>query len=263
MRKDWVSSPADPLDAGAFWDAHWQSSESPGAADIRRSDEYRWLRANVPRFARGGLDVLDCGCGRGEWMEALRGDGHRPYGIDLARQTLQTIDPTSRRTTAVSDFRKLAFADARFDLAINWGGVEHHEDGPAVALREAWRVLRPGGFLVVTTPCHNRRIKLLDGWRGDGETTAPGTRFYQYRFTPAELRAALARAGFAQVRSRVIAGRQGMSRCLDQELRPVAARLPVRVRWVMVRAGGLLLRPFLGHMVLAAGRKPERPETGA
>jgi SAM-dependent methyltransferase len=256
MRKDWVESPDDPRDAGAFWDAHWQSAETPRApADIRRSDEYRWLRRHVPGFAQGGLDVLDCGCGRGEWMQALRDDGHRPYGTELARQTLLAITPLARRTAAISDFRRLAFGDARFDLVLNWGGVEHDEAGPKAALGEAWRVLRPGGHLAVTTPCHNTRLKALDRWRRP-DAPAPNARFYQYRFTPAELRAQLEANGFEQVHSRVIAGQQGMSRALTQELKPVAAHLPVRARWVIVRAGGRLLRPWLGHMVLAAGRRP-------
>jgi SAM-dependent methyltransferase len=258
MRKDWVGAGAAAADGGAFWDAHWDASGSaPTVDDLRRSDEYRFLGACVPGFRRGGLDVLDCGCGQGIWMRLLREGGHRPVGVDLARQTLARLDPACRGGAMIGDFRRLGLRSGRFDLVINWGGVEHHEDGPEVALREAARVLRPGGHLVVTTPCHNTRVRWLDRWRGL-EPPAEG-RFYQYRFTPGELRAELARVGFEDVGVRVIAGAQGMTRSLDQELRGVARRLPVRARWVLVRAGGVLLRRWLGHMVIAVGRKPEPP----
>jgi SAM-dependent methyltransferase len=262
MRKDWhAAASVEPKDAAAFWDDHWDAAGAPPTArELRGSDEYRHLCRLVPGFAAGGLAVLDCGCGRGQWMQLLREDGHRPFGVDLARQTLQALEVPSRGTAILGDFRALALAAERFDLVINWGGIEHHEDGPAVALREAWRVLRPGGHVVVTTPCHNPRLRLLDRLRGEPKAAA-GARFYQYRFTPAELRGELAQAGFDDVVTRVIAGREGVSRSLGQELRPVAARLPVRAQWLLVRAGGLLLRPLLGHMVLSVGRKPGAART--
>jgi SAM-dependent methyltransferase len=254
MRKDWHAAAASGT--AAFWDAHWDAAGAPPtAADLRRGDEYNWLRRLVPGFDRGGLDVLDCGCGRGQWMQLLREDGHRPFGVDLARQTLEALDASSRGAVVLGDFRTLAFAGGRFDLLINWGGIEHHEDGPAVALREAWRVLRPGGHVVVTTPCHNARLRLLDRVRGEPRPD-PGARFYQYRFAPAELHHELERAGFEGIRTRVIAGREGMTRSLTQELRPLGSRLPVRAQWVLVRAGGLFLRRWLGHMLLGVGRRP-------
>lgn len=54
------------------------------------------------------------------------------------------------------DATALPFADASFDAAMLLDLLEHVQDDAAVAA-EAWRVVRPGGFILVSTP--------RDSWR--------------------------------------------------------------------------------------------------
>uniref|UniRef100_E6Q525 Methyltransferase type 11 domain-containing protein n=1 Tax=mine drainage metagenome TaxID=410659 RepID=E6Q525_9ZZZZ len=60
---------------------------------------------------------------------------------------------------------RLPFDDACFDVAIFGEVIEHLVD-PDAALQEISRVLRPGGYLVLTTPnlaCWFNRIVLVIG----------------------------------------------------------------------------------------------------
>ncbi len=99
--------------------------------------------------------VLDAGCGHGFYLRTLR-------EISEARGTGVEFRPSwvaeGRRTLAGSgaglvrgDVMRLPFAAGRFDKAILSEVLEHVEDDLS-ALREAHRVLRPGGVLAVTVP---------------------------------------------------------------------------------------------------------------
>jgi len=66
------------------------------------------------------------------------------------------IDPDAR-SSVVGDATTLPFDDARFDAVTFFDVLEHIPDD-AAAVREALRVLRPGGWLLVTTPNHTWRF---------------------------------------------------------------------------------------------------------
>jgi len=92
--------------------------------------------------------VLDVGCGTGHWLGVLAADGHELFGIDpsagmLARAKTKDFDQRVVRGRAEA----LAFADARFDRVIMVNALHHFAD-PRRALREARRVLCPGGALI-------------------------------------------------------------------------------------------------------------------
>ncbi|HEX8321732.1 class I SAM-dependent methyltransferase [Longimicrobium sp.] len=103
------------------------------------------------RFAEGrGRDVLEIGVGMGadhlEWAKAgpasLSGIDLTPRAIEHAATRLALHGFRSR--LEVADAECLPFADGSFDLVYSWG-VLHHSPDTARAVREVWRVLRPGG----------------------------------------------------------------------------------------------------------------------
>lgn len=243
---DRISGEDETAFVAAYWDERWSDADLAGdAGRVAGTDEFAFLTAVEPRLAGGGLDVLDCGCGRGDWTRFLRSRGHRAVGVDIAPRVMARLREKWPEWYRIGDFRQAPFPDASFDLVINWGGIEHFEEGPHASLVEAHRLLRTGGRAVVSTLCHNARGKLREalGLQPRAREARPGQRFY------------LERAGFAGLRTCTIGGEQGMSRVLEHELKWLGRLLPGRLRRGVARAAGGLLRPLVGHMVIASGTK--------
>ncbi|MEV0199512.1 class I SAM-dependent methyltransferase [Nonomuraea sp. NPDC050691] len=113
---------------------------------------------------KGDERLLDLGCGRGAvlLLAAERLPEGRAAGVDLWRSRDQSgNDESVTRANAeaegvtvdlvTGDMRELAFEDASFDVVVSSLAVHNIPDagGRARAVREAHRVLRPGGLLLL------------------------------------------------------------------------------------------------------------------
>jgi SAM-dependent methyltransferase len=99
--------------------------------------------------------VLDVGCASG-WFELLCAGrlASDLFGIDVGTAMLEQAKrnaPHARYTAG--SVLALPFADAEFDGAVMFEVIEHvPKDAEAQALREVRRVLKPGSWLLLSTP---------------------------------------------------------------------------------------------------------------
>jgi SAM-dependent methyltransferase len=111
---------------------------------------YDALIGTVQRRASGKIKHLDIGAGRGQLIALLKQrmdaesqacdfhvENFAVQGIPLARVNI--------------DREPLPYPDAAFDV-VTCSEVVEHVENPRRLIREAWRVLKPGGVLVMTTP---------------------------------------------------------------------------------------------------------------
>ena len=111
--------------------------------------------AVIQRYAQvRGRRVLDCGCGAGDYVFALRTLGADAWGIEYAREKLAKAPAAVVGRVSVGDLHHIALRNGSVDVALLNEVLEHVPDD-RLALREVHRVLRPGGVLLIFSP--NRR----------------------------------------------------------------------------------------------------------
>jgi 2-polyprenyl-3-methyl-5-hydroxy-6-metoxy-1,4-benzoquinol methylase len=126
------SSPAEPSFNGSARNGHSRIYEAVFKLLIDRLD---------------GGRVLDIPCGSGLFATALARAGFGTVAADLA-----PADGMGRLRSCVADMNgPLPFHEAAFDAIVCIEGIEHLRH-PFGFIRECSRVVRPGGWLIVTTP---------------------------------------------------------------------------------------------------------------
>ncbi len=109
-----------------------------------------------------GKKYLDAGCGIGGWILFLKEQGYEVEGIDMAARTIRALteyDPELK--VKVASITAIPYPDQFFDGLLSIGVLEYAEDQVPQALTEAWRVLKPGGFLFIEAPLANSLRRLL------------------------------------------------------------------------------------------------------
>jgi O-antigen chain-terminating methyltransferase len=110
------------------------------------------LARYLPLFPAGG-EVLDIGCGRGEFLALLRQSGRRPLGLDLSDSMLEEA---RQRGLACVKADALEFLEKRppasLDGIFSSQVIEHFAPGYLRrVVAESFRVLRPGAVLLLET----------------------------------------------------------------------------------------------------------------
>ena len=194
------------------------------------------------------LQVLDVPSGEGDLALLLSDAGMTVSALDDAPVLPFRFDPARRRVHDCN--RGLPFDEASFDVIASVDGIEMLEN-PTGFLREAERVLRPSGLLVLATrnvdSLRSRKYALL---RGHPRYFGPDTRMAKEfrRRHPVDMmfmHEACAVLGFewTEVATNRLSGKTWWSECLRRRLQ---RHLPLYMRGVV---------PFYGEMVIYVLRK--------
>ena len=239
-----------------FWNNHWKtyfSVESYAGAEAGALGSFEEIfTTHLPRTGH----ILEAGCGLGHYVVALHARGYQVEGVEWSEETVAAVKNLyPDLAIRVGDVTRLDAPDGYHAGYISLGVVEHRHDGPEPYLREAWRVLKPGGVALISVPYFHplRRLKARLGiYQGRPE----GLEFYQYAFTETDFAALLQTAAFEIIDQMLYAGFKG-----------VKDEIPLLRQMFKWRGIGWRLQRWLqswewaernlGHMILFVCRKAQ------
>jgi demethylmenaquinone methyltransferase/2-methoxy-6-polyprenyl-1,4-benzoquinol methylase len=120
------------------------------------------LDALAVRFdVKPGFRVMDLGCGTGIMsgrLSALAGEEGKVFSCDFSMKMLEMAMGKSLNAVSIcSDAHCLPFKDKFFDRVVSFSCFPHFDDKPRV-LKEAGRVLKDGGVLVISHLLGSREL---------------------------------------------------------------------------------------------------------
>ena len=159
-----------------------------------RSEQSHWWYQGMAAITRSlirglgiegsGLRILDAGCGTGAGLMFLAQYG-LVTGIDISGHALRFCAARGRRELARASVMALPFRERIFDLVTSLDILYFRGIHDRTALKEAKRVLRPGGRLLI-------RVPAFDWLRGIHDMRVSTA----HRYTSRELANKLASIGF-------------------------------------------------------------------
>jgi SAM-dependent methyltransferase len=187
---------------------------------IKSSRETPWWGIHVARYKLANrsltpdIRVLDLACGTGYGLDILSLQRRCPIGIDIDDSALLEVRTGNRLIRG--DGCNLPLKSAALDAITSFETIEHVIDARAF-LSEIRRTLRPGGFLILSTPNANY-TRPING--------VPANRYHHHEYYPSELTSLLAEYfGEVNLFGQIISSRFVISPFLEDQ-----QRLPRTVR---------------------------------
>ena len=132
-----------------------RARESEGGSS---SAVYEMISAALVERGLAGGRLVDVGCGVGTLASALPRGDFRYVGVDVVRHP--AFPRKLELVLANLDREPIPLPDASADIVVSAETIEHVEN-PRALMRELVRLLRPGGWLFVTTPNQLSMASLL------------------------------------------------------------------------------------------------------
>ena len=156
-------------------------------------------------------DVLEVACGPGHFLKNYASHVHSVAGLDLSEVMVRMATKKNKDRVAAGtaefvqgEASQLPWDDSRFSVAITMGSIIAFPK-PLEALKEMYRVLRPGGRAVVSIE-YNAEDKL--------DHTKEVQRWGMWLWTEDEVRAMMKEAGFSEISITYAKGQMMMVRAV-------------------------------------------------
>lgn len=196
-----IADPPDPASLAAMYqgeaDYHTELHDPHSPAFARMSGVADEHLAFVRRWASQGR-LIDIGCSTGLFVDRARGAGFDATGAEFSAASARFAREHFGLTVTDGDIHAVDAAPETVDILTMFDVIEHVRD-PAGDIAAAYRLLKPGGLFILSTPnidgLFPRASQPLAGVLGHWPHPEPPWHLYQ--FSVRTLSAMLEKRGFA------------------------------------------------------------------
>jgi len=128
-------------------DHYW--GEEPAQDWIKRSQSEKV--AFLEECRNTGGRILDIGCGSGYFLRALGDEKWERFGVEIGAEAASAARKHLGVSNVVGSLMDTKFDDEAFDMITFWSSLEHMNE-PNRALKEARRILKNAGGLIIQVP---------------------------------------------------------------------------------------------------------------
>lgn len=118
--------------------------------------------AVLRQLPKSATHIVDLGCGDGYLSYQMAKKGHVVTSVDLSANRLKKFEAVAQKYTiqqVKADIKNTGLPSGFFDAVVCSEVIEHIK-GYQDVLREAFRILKPGGTFIVTVP-YNEQLKII------------------------------------------------------------------------------------------------------
>ena len=137
-------------DGRTYLKSEIQKLLNPDEKEYKKSDQRTFHTLRMIE----GKDILDVGCASGRLCKYMAQKGFKVHGIDVLETAIEIakeFNSIPNTTYEVRDFLEHPFPENSFDC-ITFTEVIEHVENPAQYLKEFYRILRPNGHIILSTP---------------------------------------------------------------------------------------------------------------
>ena len=144
---------------------------------------------------RGEGRILDVGCGSGKLLATLREHGWEVYGVDFSPVAVEYAKSQDGLNVRLGNLFQAGYQDEFFDVVMFNHSLEHIYN-PLETLKEAHRIMKPSGLLLISIPnAGSLEAKLFGKWWVHWDTPR-----HLYHFTKRTMTKLVTCAGFRLTR---------------------------------------------------------------
>jgi SAM-dependent methyltransferase len=116
-----------------------------------KEEMYYGVAKSIVKSVQKGGAILDVGCGLGYMTYALASAGYKATGLDISSEAIQEATKKYGQHFVNKDFFEFEGIEGGYDAICMLELIEHVKD-PREYIKQALRLLKPKGVLILTTP---------------------------------------------------------------------------------------------------------------
>jgi SAM-dependent methyltransferase len=181
-----------------YWEDYWSGKHVETLMTLAKSGRLQEFEIYGLKYLNKTDRILEAGCGPAHMVYGLVQSGYKnTIGIDYEQRVVAWVNEKYPNLAVTeNNVLSLSFRDAEFDIYLSFGLVEHFEDGCDSVLREAARVTRDDGLVMISVPYLNPARKgFLEHHVVQSPPTNEGLSFHQFYFGIEDFTATLANNG--------------------------------------------------------------------